>query len=159
MRNSNLQKVVKNSILAALYVAITLVFSPISYGFLQFRISEMLIMLPFFNKKWIPGIVLGTLIANMFSPLGLVDVVFGTLATLISVLIISRSSSNLVAVLVPTIVNGIVIGVELNLLFNSPLLASILYIAASEMLILTASLVIFRSMLSNKVVSSIIGGN
>ena len=64
------------AIICAMYVALTLGISPLSYGPLQFRISEALILLCFYNKKYGYSISLGCLIANFFSPLGWVDIVF-----------------------------------------------------------------------------------
>ena len=66
-------------IIAALYVALTLI-NPISWGSLQFRVANILCVLPFVCKKTAPGILIGIAIANFFSPLGLIDVLFGVAA-------------------------------------------------------------------------------
>ena len=66
-------------IIAALYVALTLI-NPISWGSLQFRIANILCVLPFVCKRTAPGILIGIAIANFFSPLGLIDVLFGVAA-------------------------------------------------------------------------------
>lgn len=158
MKNDRLVSLVQNAILGALYVALTLLFAPISYGAIQLRISEVLIMLPFFNKRWIPGIVIGTMIANFFSPLGIVDVIFGTLATLISVWIMSKTKNIVLAVIVPAVVNGVIIGTQLNILFNAPLLASMIYVAVGELIIVTVAAVLFRTLKSNKKVNELIEG-
>lgn len=158
MRNDRLYSLVQNAIVGALYVALTLIFAPISYGAVQFRISESLIMLPFYNKRWIPGIVMGTLIANMFSPLGIADVLFGTTATLISVVLMSRTKNIFLAVLAPTATNGIIIGTQLNLLFGAPLLPSMIYVAIGEMVVVTAASFLFRVLRKNKKVMELIEG-
>lgn len=158
MKNDRLVSLVQNAILGALYVALTLLFAPISYGAIQLRISEVLIMLPFFNKRWIPGIVIGTMIANFFSPLGIVDVIFGTLATLISVVIMSKTKNTVLAVIVPAVVNGVIIGTQLNILFNAPLLASMIYVAVGELIIVTVAAVLFKTLKSNKKVNELIEG-
>ena len=87
MKNStkrNALFVAQAGIIAALYAVLTIVFAPISYGMVQFRISEMLCVLPFFTPAAVPGLFVGCLIANLFSIQGMVlsDVVFGSLATL-----------------------------------------------------------------------------
>lgn len=158
MKNEKLNKLVQNTIVGALYVALTLIFAPISYGPIQLRISEVLIMLPFHNKRWISGIVLGTMIANMFSPLGAVDVVFGTIATLISVILMSKTKNVAMAILIPTLVNGAIIGTQLNLLFGSPLLPSMVYVAVGEALIVSIAAYIFSTLKKNKKVEELIKG-
>ncbi|GBG95480.1 queuosine transporter QueT [Ligilactobacillus salitolerans] len=73
----------KTALIAALYVVMTLAISPFSYGPIQLRLAEMLNNLAVFNKRYIWALSLGCLIANLWSPLGMVDVVFGTLGTLV----------------------------------------------------------------------------
>jgi len=60
-----------------------MVFRPISYGPIQFRISEALCVLPYFTPAAIPGVFIGCLISNMLGGAVLMDVVFGSLATLV----------------------------------------------------------------------------
>ncbi len=71
------------SAIAAIYVALTMIFAPISFGPVQFRISEALCILPFFTPAAVPGLAIGCLLANIFCGAMLPDVVFGTFATLI----------------------------------------------------------------------------
>lgn len=72
--------------IAAVYVVLTLAFAPISYGPIQFRISEALCILPYFTPAAIPGLFLGCLIANLLGTAAMIDVVFGSIATLIGAL-------------------------------------------------------------------------
>ncbi len=76
-------KVSQGAIIAALYVVITFVFAPISFGPLQIRISEILTVLPFFSPAAVPGLFVGCLIANVLGGTVFWDVIFGSLATLI----------------------------------------------------------------------------
>lgn len=75
------------AIVAAIYVVLSI--SPglnaISYGVVQIRLAEILNFLPFYNKKYIVAVTLGCLIANTGSPYGWIDMVVGTLQTLIGV--------------------------------------------------------------------------
>ena len=81
MRNNKVKKLVVQALIAAIYVVLTVANVSFSYGAIQFRISESLSQLVVFSKSyWLP-ITLGVAIANLFSPLGLVDVFFGTLGT------------------------------------------------------------------------------
>ena len=79
------KNVVTAGIIAALYVALTMVSAMLglSSGVIQFRISEALTVLPYFTPAAIPGLFLGCLIANILSGSILVDVLFGSIATLI----------------------------------------------------------------------------
>ncbi|ANK67880.1 QueT transporter family protein [Loigolactobacillus backii] len=73
----------KAGLIAGLYVAISLVIAPYSFGAVQFRFAEMFNHLAVFNKRYIWALTLGCLITNFFSPLGVIDVVCGTLGTLV----------------------------------------------------------------------------
>ncbi|CAM4306382.1 QueT transporter family protein [Jeotgalicoccus halotolerans] len=79
----NIRDMSINAVLAAIYVALTVI-NPIGTGAIQFRISEILCVIPFFNRKYIPGMVLGVGIANIFSSLGLIDVVVGVTISVIA---------------------------------------------------------------------------
>ena len=82
------KKIAAAGLVAASYAVITIVFGAISYGPFQFRISEMLMFLPLFGTEYILGLTIGCFIANITGGLGLVDMVFGTLATLISCILV-----------------------------------------------------------------------
>lgn len=69
--------------IAAIYTVLTMVFAPISFGPVQFRISEALCILPFFTPAAIPGLFIGCLLSNLLCGAAALDVVFGSLATLI----------------------------------------------------------------------------
>jgi len=75
--------IVYGAVIAAIYVVLTMVFQPISFGPIQFRISEALCVLPYFTPAAIPGVFIGCLIANMLGGSVIMDVIFGSLATLI----------------------------------------------------------------------------
>lgn len=79
----NAKNVALPAIIAALYVTISLVLAPISFGAVQLRFAEMFNHLAAFNKRYIYSLVLGCMIVNMFSPLGIIDVIVGTTGTLI----------------------------------------------------------------------------
>lgn len=71
------------ALIAAVYVALTLAFAPISFAAVQLRVSEALTVLPILTPAAVPGLFIGALIANALgSPFGIVDVVLGSLLTL-----------------------------------------------------------------------------
>ena len=74
---SKVANLAKAGVVAGLYVAITLLLAPFSFGAVQLRLSEL------FNKRYIWAVTLGCAIANLTSPLGVVDVIFGSLGTLV----------------------------------------------------------------------------
>jgi len=105
----------KNAMIASIYVVLLYVFQFLSFELVQFRIAELLLVLVLFNSKSFYGITIGTFVGNMlFSPYGFVDAVVGTIATIITlVLMIILKRQLLLAFLMPGIVNGIIIGLML----------------------------------------------
>ena len=111
------------AVIAALYAALTVVFAPISYGAVQFRIAEALTLLPILFPQAIPGLAVGCLVANLVGGYGIWDVVFGALATLIAALLTYGLRKNIwLAAAPPVLVNAAVIGLLLHLVLKLPLL-------------------------------------
>ena len=82
-RDPKVLGITQGAIIAALYVVLTLVFAPISFGPVQVRIAEALCILPIFPPAAIPGLFIGCLIANFVGGGIIIDVIFGSIATLI----------------------------------------------------------------------------
>ena len=108
-RNSTTLFLAQGAIIAAMYVVLTLVFAPFSYGAVQVRISECLTILPLFTKASIPGLFVGCLLANILGGCVLIDIVFGSIATLIGALGGYLLRFNRWLVPIPTIVSNTVI--------------------------------------------------
>lgn len=83
MKNKNVTFLTQAAMIAAIYVVLTLLFRPISFGEIQVRIAEALTILPLFTPAAVPGVFVGCLIANIMGGGILPDIVFGSLATLI----------------------------------------------------------------------------
>ena len=154
MKSFDVYRIAKIGIVAAIYIIVTLLSSPLAYGQIQFRISEALVLLCFFNKDYIVSMTLGCFIANLFSPLGLIDSGFGTAATLIAVVLIysCRNRLNLFAVsLFPVISNAIIVAVELKIVFDMPIVASMGWVALGEFVCVSIlGVVIFKAISENK---------
>lgn len=75
------EMVARSAICAALYVVLTLISYPFSYGMIQFRVSELMTLLVWYDPSYIPGLLVGCAIANLFSSGGMIDVIFGTAAS------------------------------------------------------------------------------
>lgn len=74
--------ITRAALIAALYFALTAAVSAISFGPLQFRLSEALVLLAALMPEAIPGLTIGCLLSNLaFSPYSLYDMIFGGLAT------------------------------------------------------------------------------
>ncbi|MBI6875513.1 QueT transporter family protein [Clostridium aciditolerans] len=131
------KKLVKIAITAAVYTVATLAIAPLSYGAIQFRLSEVMTLLAFIDPVYIIGLVLGCAISNLYSPLGIVDVIVGTSATLISVYMISKTKNLLISTLWPTIMNGLIVGAELFFVLNQPFWLSTVYVALGEFVVVT----------------------
>lgn len=137
--------IVKTAAVAALYTVVTLALSFMSYGNIQFRVSEIMTLLAFFDPIYIGGLTLGCFLANLLGPNGLPDALMGTPATFISVMAIAitgrltkQSKAGLfIASLWPTIFNGLIIGYLLHKMFNLPLFLTMGEVAAGEFVVIT----------------------
>ena len=109
------------AMIAAVYVAITYAFYPLSFESPQIRISEFMLILIFFNKKHIFGLLLGCAVANFFGPMALIDVVFGTTASAIVMFAMLKTPSKLLAFLWPALINAVIIGLQLYFMYQIPL--------------------------------------
>ena len=129
--------IVQAAVIAALYAALTVVLAPISYGPVQFRVAEALTILPFFTPAAIPGLFVGCIIANTYSMvfvggIAVVDIVFGSLATLLAAYLSMKMPKGWLVPLPPVAVNGIVVGFVLMYLYQLPLLSTIASVALGE---------------------------
>ena len=89
--NNKTKFIVRTAVIAALYVVITFAFYFLSYEAIQFRISEIMVLLAFIDPLYLPGLVLGCFIANFLGPFGIVDAIFGSIASLVSVYMIIQT--------------------------------------------------------------------
>ena len=138
------KKLVTNALIAALYAGATLALAPISYGVLQFRVSEALTLLPFLRKDTVWGITIGCLLANLLSPMGVnpLDVIFGTLASFLAAVLTSKCRFAPLAVIPPVLCNGLIIGAVLAFTlspdaFMASFTAFSLQIAVEEFIVCT----------------------
>ena len=109
MKVNKTRNLVFGALIAAIYVVLTLMLRPISYGPIQFRISEALCVLTYFTPAAIPGVFLGCLISNLLGGAVIMDVVFGSLATLIGAVGSWVLRKNRFLVSVPPILSNILI--------------------------------------------------
>ncbi|WP_438717061.1 QueT transporter family protein [Enterococcus sp. AZ109] len=117
--------VITNGILMALYLALTILVSPVASGPIQFRISESLNHLVVFNRKYLWGVFGGVVIYNALFGMGILDVVFGGAQTLIALSLTALLQNK---------VKNVKVRLALNTLFFSvsmALIAAMLYFTAA----------------------------
>lgn len=103
--------IVKAGMIAAIYAVLTIIFKDISYGPVQYRISEAMTILPMFMPEAIPGLAAGCFIANIAGGYGFADVVFGSLVTLTAAYLTSKISNKYYAILPPVIMNAVFVSI------------------------------------------------
>jgi uncharacterized membrane protein len=106
--------IVYSGIIAALYVVLTLPMAQFAFGPIQFRLAEVLTVLPAFAAGYIPGVSLGCFLANLLNPnnLGPVDIICGTLATVIAGIFtrILGKKNKILGIIPPVVFNGLIVG-------------------------------------------------
>ncbi len=126
----NTRFIAQTGMIAAAYAAFTLVallfLGGLAWGPVQFRVSEALCVLAMFTPAAVPGLTIGCALANLLNiaisgtgMLGLLDVVFGSLATLLGALWMRRFRANpLLALAGPVVFNALVVPAYLPLLLQ-----------------------------------------
>lgn len=148
------QLLVATAMIAAIYTVLTLAIAPLSFGLVQVRFSEMLMLLAFIDRKYAPGLILGCFIANCFSPFGILDIVFGTCCTAAAMFCIVRFAKSLFAASLWLVICNAFIGVELYL-FGSPLWLSMAMVALGEFLSVSiCGVAMFRVLMKNRIFMS-----
>lgn len=166
MNTSNkTRKLLKMALIIAVYVAVTAVIAPFAFGSIQFRISEVLVLLAFIDPLYIPALTIGCAISNfLLSPMAIVDVIFGSLATLIALVLIWKTKVLLtkkegynsifvlfIASLWATISNALIVGAELYYMLNLPFWLSALEVAIGEFVVVSIiGVLVFKFILENE---------
>ena len=145
MKNQNLsvRKLARCGMVAALYVVLCMALQPFSYGAVQVRVAEALCLLPVFGAEYIFGVVLGCFLANLLGST-IVDVIFGTLATLLACIVTYKLRNvrfkglAIVPSLPPVLFNAVIIGIEIAVMFPDPSSSAPLWLTSSTTLISAA---------------------
>lgn len=111
-------KLVRGAVVAALYAILTLTLP--AYGALQFRLSEVLTLLAYFDPFYVLPLTIGCAIANIASPFGIVDVIFGSLASFLALSAMSKTKNIFIASIWPAFFSFI-IGLEIMFLSTEPI--------------------------------------
>lgn len=111
------------AIIASLYVALSLILHPISFGAIQVRVSETLTILPFFFPEAIWGLGIGCVLANIASPFGWIDIVFGSFCTLLAAILtwqLRKTGNPYWGMLPPVIINALGVGLYVSIMIQEP---------------------------------------
>lgn len=119
MRTEKTNTIALNAVLAALYIALTLL-SPFSFGTVNFRIADAVQVIACINKRTRGGISIGMAAANLFSPFGLVDVLAAVIICVISFGVGWAIPSEIIRVWLLVLVSALVVGAELCALEGLP---------------------------------------
>ncbi len=102
--------VTQAAVIAAIYIVLVTVFNYSSFGPVQFRVAEALTVLPCFTPAAIPGLAIGCFLSNLLNSADVLDIIFGSLATLIAAILSYRLRTYKLLVPVPPIVvNALVV--------------------------------------------------
>lgn len=131
----------KMAVVTGLYVTLTLVLSVISFGAIQIRLAEMFNYLPLFHKRYLVAVTLGVAIANLASPLGIIDVIFGSTATLAVLLFnqfitrkMKRLKNKMVVTAITFAFSMFTVAGQLTFLYQVPFWSNWLVIGLGELL-------------------------
>lgn len=142
------RKIATYALIISVYTVISLLIGSFSFGSIQMRISESLLVFCLYDKKYIMPITLGCFVTNLLgviygvNPL-LLDVIIGTLATLLSGICvyyfkeIKLFGLPLLSLFLPVLINGVFIGIELSLYFSINVFVLIAYVGLGEFISVT----------------------
>ncbi len=114
--NSTTRMITISAIVGAVYAVMTIALAPISYGPVQFRISEALCIMPYFIPSTAWGLYAGCILANLFTG-NIFDIIFGSLATLFAGLVTTQMgrrehtlANSAAACAMPVVFNAAIVG-------------------------------------------------
>ena len=133
MKKKSVVYLVQGGLIAAIYLALTMVLEPISYGYMQIRVSEAMCVLPFFTPAAIPGLFIGCAVANLLgSTFSIIDMIVGGLATLIAAFLTYKIKNKWLAPLPAVLINAVTVGPMIGILSAVPVWLTMLSVFAGQ---------------------------
>lgn len=139
----NIRYLTKASLIAAIYLVLILLqalpfpVANLTFGPVQFRIAEGLTLLPMVESAAVPGLFIGVLLANFilapYSGFGLVDIIGGSLVTLLAAYITSKAKNRYAAMAPPILLNGFIVSIWVSYFTKIPYVYTVLGITAGEL--------------------------
>ena len=137
-------------LVAAVYALATTI-NPLAYGALQFRVSEMLMVLPFLQhgKRFKMPLVIGITIANAFSPFGPIDVVIGVTHAVVSFYVFERANYGVwLKTTLTSLLAGVMVGGMITYMTGAPFMVTAGVIAITESVMLTIGAGVMQKVLN-----------
>ena len=119
---------IRVALIAVMYTTINMIFAPISYGPIQVRMAEALAVLPFIDYAAIGGLFLGCIVGNLWGGLGIIDILGGSICTLIAAVLTYKMKKPILAPLPPVVINSLGVSLYLHILFKIPYWLTVGYI-------------------------------
>ena len=140
----NTRYLTKASLIAAIYIVLVLVqmlpvpLMNLTFGPVQLRIAEGLVLLPLVEAAAVPGVFVGCLLANLllapYSGFGLVDIIGGSLVTLLAAYLTSKMKSKITGIIPPVLLNGLIVSIWVSYFTKIPYLLTALGIGVGELI-------------------------
>jgi len=141
---TSVTELTKTALVAALYVAVTVLLSVISFGAVQLRLSEMFNYLALYNKRYVLAVTLGVVLANFMSPTWVLDVPIGGIATFLVLILCRKVTKNITNDLVKMVVTALIFALsmftvagQLTILYDLPFWATWFTVGVGELLSMT----------------------
>lgn len=135
------KRLTKAGLIAAIYVVLVAIQIPLgnlAFGPIQLRIAEGLTLLPLVESAAIPGVFIGCLVSNMIlasvSGFGLIDIIGGSLITLVAAYITSKMPNKYLGILPPVVLNGLLVSIWVSYFTDIPYWITVLGISAGELI-------------------------
>lgn len=149
----NTRYITKASLIAAIYIVLILLqtlpfpIANLTFGPIQLRIAEGLVLLPLVEAAAVPGLFVGVLISNFIlapaSGFGLIDIIGGSLVTLVAAILTSKAKTKFVAMIPPIFLNAFIVSIWVSYFTRIPYLYTVLGIGIGELI----SVAIFGSLI------------
>lgn len=145
----------KASLIAAIYIVLVLVqilpfpLATLTFGPVQLRLAEGLVLLPLVEAAAVPGVFVGCLLSNLllasYSGFGLIDILGGSLVTLIAAVLTSKTKNRITAMIPPIVLNGLIVSIWVSYFTKIPYLYTAMGITIGEFIsvALFGSLILF----------------
>lgn len=148
MKNKKTQDIALNAVICAVYVALCYTLNAVSFGPLQFRVATLLLPFGILDKRLAKGLVLGVIIANLSSSLGLIDIVTGACIQLLQFYVFARVVKSVyLNAVVYALLSGTLVGFELYYVFNIPFFYSLVTVGLSGSILFTLGIPLCKTIL------------
>lgn len=141
---TSVTELTKTALVAALYVAVTVLLSVISFGAVQLRLSEMFNYLALYNKRYVLAVTLGVVLANFMSPTWILDVPIGGISTFLVLILCRKVTKNITNDILKMVITALIFAIsmftvagQLTILYDLPFWATWFTVGIGELLSMT----------------------